>query len=71
MSTLNARSALVNRSQTSTSGMFINVVDSASQKDTRRQVIVIIEYAQLSGECEVILDLQYYGEVRQQSTWCT
>ncbi|KAJ3935872.1 MAG: hypothetical protein NXY57DRAFT_988132 [Lentinula lateritia] len=37
MSTLNARSALVNRSQTSTSGMFINVVDSASQKDTRRQ----------------------------------
>ncbi|GAW00426.1 hypothetical protein LENED_001943 [Lentinula edodes] len=37
MSTLNARSALVNRSQTSTSGMFINVVDSASQKDNRRQ----------------------------------
>ncbi|KAJ3795174.1 hypothetical protein GGU11DRAFT_249769 [Lentinula aff. detonsa] len=37
MSTLNARSALVNNGQTSNSGMFINVVDSTNQKDIRRQ----------------------------------
>ncbi|KAJ3994100.1 hypothetical protein F5050DRAFT_576992 [Lentinula boryana] len=37
MSTLNARSALVNNGQSSTSGMFINVVDSTNQKDIRRQ----------------------------------
>ncbi|KAJ3743535.1 hypothetical protein DFH05DRAFT_1618737 [Lentinula detonsa] len=37
MSTLNARSALVNNGQASNSGMFINVVDSTNQKDIRRQ----------------------------------
>ncbi|KAJ4469530.1 hypothetical protein J3R30DRAFT_1564226 [Lentinula aciculospora] len=45
MSTLNARSALVNKSQTSTSGMFINVIDSIHPKDSRRQTSSGVKFA--------------------------